>query len=69
MELNGIDVHEFFEDSPPPKKKLCLSFKKKKLALVECLKSQPVSRSENESERVVQLKKPNYCLLLKTELI
>ena len=30
--------------------------------------NQPVSRSENESERVVQLMKPHYCLSLKIKV-
>ena len=41
MDLNSIDIHKWFEESPPLKKKLCLCrLKIKKLALLEHLKSQ-----------------------------
>ena len=40
MDLNSIDIHEWFEESPPLKKKLCLLLKNKKPALLEHLKSQ-----------------------------
>ena len=39
--LNGIDVDELLEESPPKKKPhLCLSLKRKNLGLVECSKIQ-----------------------------
>ena len=81
MELNGIDVHKWFKESPPLKKKLCLLLKNKKVSTTRAFEEStksfqsdeqlrfilPVTRLENKSERVVQLKKPHRCLPLKTE--
>ena len=82
-DLNSIDIHEWFEESPPLKKKLCLSLKNKKTSTTRAIDSEestkpfqsdeqlrfvlPVTRLENESERVVQPKKSRHCLPMKTE--
>ena len=82
MDLNSIDIHEWFEESPPLKKKLCLSLKNKKTSATRSFEEStksfqsdeqsrfvlPVTRSEKfETERVVQLKKSNHCFPLKSE--
>ena len=81
MDLNSIDIHEWFEESPPLKKKLCLLLKNKKASATRSFEEStkplqsdeqskfvlPVTRSENESERVVQPKKSNHCFPLKSE--
>ena len=81
MDLNSIDIHEWFEESPPLKKKLCLLLKNKKASATRSFEEStkpfqsdeqsrfvlPVTRSENESQRVVQPKKSNHCFPLKSE--
>ena len=78
MDLNSIDVHKWFEESPPLKKKLCLSLKNKKVSITRAFEESTkpfqsdeqfllVTRLEDESERVVQLKISHHCLPLKTE--
>ena len=72
--LGGIDFDELLEESPPKKKPyLCLSLKKKEGSTSRVFEDStkpslidkqsrfvlPVTRSENETERVVESKKPH----------